>query len=86
MLRYYLKSPPPRKYCNFKTEFDFLIKNTKNNHSSASDWWENTKCSFKGNAINFSKNFTTQENIRIPRLKEDCKTYIKKKTSNQKLN
>ena len=25
----------------------FFIKNTKNNHSSASDWWENTKSSFK---------------------------------------
>ena len=25
----------------------FLMKNTKNNHSSTSDWWENTKSSFK---------------------------------------
>ena len=40
---------------------------------------------FKENARTFSKNFTTQENIRISRLKEDCKTSTKKKTSNQKL-
>ena len=32
------------------------------------------------------KNFTTQENTRISRLKEDYKTYTKKKTSKQKLN
>ena len=29
------------------TKTFFFIKNTKNNHSSASDWWENTKSSFK---------------------------------------
>ena len=43
-------------YCNnsllCKLEFSsttniFFIKNTKNNHSSASDWWENTKSNFK---------------------------------------
>ena len=38
------------------------------------------------NARNFSKNCTTQKNIRISRLEEDCKTYTKKKTSNKKLN
>ena len=38
------------------------------------------------NARTFSINSTTQENITILRLKEDCKTYTKKKTSNQKLN
>ena len=75
-----------RKYYNFKTEFVFLLKTQKSNHSSASDWWENTKSSFKENARTFSKNSTTQENIRISRLKKDCKTYTKKKTSNQKLN
>ena len=30
-----------------------FIKNTKNNHSLASDLWENTKCSFKVNARTF---------------------------------
>ena len=65
-----------------RKNFHFFIKNTKKNHSSASDWWENTKSSFKEN----SKNSTIQENIRILRLKEDCKPYTKKKNSNQKLN
>ena len=64
----------------------FLLKKQTKNYSSANDWWENTKSSFKENARTFSKNSTTQENIRISRLKEDCKTYTKKKTSNQKLN
>ena len=41
---------------------------------------------FKENAKILSKNSTTQENIRISRLKEDSKTYTKKKASNQKLN
>ena len=50
----------------------FLIKKTKNNHSSASDWWEYTKSKA------FSKNSTTQGNVKILRLKEDCKTYTKK--------
>ena len=38
------------------------------------------------NARNFSKNCTTQENIRISRLEEDCKTYTKKKILSQQLN
>ena len=49
--------------------FLFFIKNAKNNHSSASDWWKYTKCCFKDNAKIFSKNSTTQENITILRLK-----------------
>ena len=65
----------------------FLLKTQKNNHSSANDWRrENTKSSFKKNAITFLKNSTTQENVRISRLKEDNKTYTKKKTLIQKLN
>ena len=40
-----------------------------NNLSSASDCWEYTKSCFKENAKIFSKNFTTQENITILRLK-----------------
>ena len=77
ILRYFLKFRHSRKYYNFKTEFAFFIKNTKNNHSSASDWWRNTKSSFKENARTFSKNSTTQENIKILRLKEDCKICTK---------
>ena len=57
------------------------------NLSSASDWWEYTKSFFKENAKIYSKNFTTQENITILRLKKTKKkTYTKEKTSNQKLN
>ena len=66
-------------YYNFKTELAFLSKVQKNSHSSASDWWGNTKSSCKENAKTFLKNSTTQENFRISRLKEDCKTYLKKK-------
>ena len=69
-----------------KPEFDsatktflFLSKKQKNNHFSASDWWEETNV----RARTFSKNSTTQENIKILRLKEDCNTYTRKKTSNQ---
>ena len=69
----------------FQDRICFFIKNAKNNHSSGSDWWENTKSSFKENARTFSRNSTTQENIRTLRLEEDFKTYTKKKTSNQKL-
>ena len=36
--------------------FIFLFRNTKNNHSSASNWWENTKSSFKEDARTFSEN------------------------------
>ena len=64
----------------------FYQKHKQNNHSSASDWWRNTKPSFKENARTFSKNSITQANIKTLRLKEDCKTYTKNKTSNEKLN
>ena len=69
-----------------RQNFLFFLKTHKKPHSSVSDWWENTKSSFKENARAFSKNSGTQENIRISRLKENIKTYTKKKTSNQKLN
>ena len=58
----------------------------KNKHFSESHWWEYTKCCFKENSNIFSKNSITQENITILRLKQDYKTYIKKKNSSQKLN
>ena len=45
----------------------FFIKNTKRNHSPASDWWEYNKYCFKENAKILSKNSTTQENIIVPR-------------------
>ena len=69
-----------------KQNLFFLLKTRKNKHSSASEWWRNTKSSFKENSRNFSKNSTTHANIQILRLKEECKTYTKKEASNQKLN
>ena len=64
----------------------FLLKTQRNNYSLVRNWWGNTKSSFKENAGTFSINSTTQENIKVLRLKKDSKSYIKKKTSNQKLN
>ena len=84
MLKQYLKTPPRKNY-NFEAEFGFLLKTLKNNHYSAKDWWKNIKSSFKENLRTVSKNSTTQENMIISRVKEDCKTYTKKKNSNQKL-
>ena len=75
MLRYYLKTPPLKKILQFQSKICFLLK-TQENHSSASDWWENTKSSFKENSRTFSKNSITKENIR---LKEGCKTIQKRK-------
>ena len=57
----------------------FLIKNKKNPHSSASDWWEYTKSCFKENARTFSKNPTTQKNITISRWKKRVRSLYKKK-------
>ena len=49
------------------TKTSFFIKNTNNNHSSASDWWEYTKSRFKENSKILSRNSTTQENNTISR-------------------
>ena len=65
------------------TEFAFLSKTHKNKPSLGSDWWGSTKYNFKKNARTFSTNSATQKNIKILRLKEACKIYTKKKTSNQ---
>ena len=43
------------------TKTSFFIKNTKNNHSSTSDWWEYTKYCFTENAKILSKKSTTQD-------------------------
>ena len=43
------------------TKTSFFIKNTKNNHSPASDWWEYTKYCFTENAKILSKKSTTQD-------------------------
>ena len=47
------------------TKTSSFIKNTKNNHSSASDWRGTTKCNFKENTRTFSKSSTIQQNIRM---------------------
>ena len=83
MLRYYLKTPTIQKHITISRHNLFFTKKTqKNNHSSASGWCENTKSSFKENNRTFFKNSTTHVNIRISRLKEDCKTYAKKPQTN----
>ena len=47
------------------TKTSFVIKNTKNNHSSASDLLEYTNFCSKENAKLLSKTSPTQENIEI---------------------
>ena len=49
-------SPLCKPEFSLTTDFCFFIKNTKHNHSLASDWWENTKSSFKEDARTFSEN------------------------------
>ena len=78
---------PFKENAKILSKKQMLSKNIKkNNRSSASNFWENTKSSFKENARTFSKNSTSQEDIIISGPKEYCKTYAKKKTANQKLN
>ena len=55
----------------------FFIKSTKNNHSLASDWWENTKSSSKEDARTFFWKFG--EILEFQHWKEDWETYKKKK-------
>ena len=75
------------KILQFQDRICFLLlKTVKYNGFSGSDWWRNTKSSIKGNARTFIKNSTTQDYMKILRLKENCKTYTEKKTSNMKLN
>ena len=53
---YFNNSPLYKPEFSLATDFSFIIKNTKHNHSSASDWWENTKSSFKEDARTFFEN------------------------------
>ena len=55
-----------------------LLKTQKSNHSSASDRWKYIKLCFKENTRTFSKISTTQENIRISRLKNRLQNLYKK--------
>ena len=61
------------------TKTSCFIKNTKNKHSSASDWREYTKYRFKENAKILSKNSTTQQDIRISKPKKDYEICTKRK-------
>ena len=54
-----------------------MLKTKRNNYSSTSDWWEDTKCKIKDNVRTFSKNCTKQEN-RISRLKKRLRNLYKK--------
>ena len=62
----------------------FLLKTQKSN-SSASDWWENSKSSFKENARVFLKILAFFENSRIVWLKTYKINFINKKTSKEKV-
>ena len=52
-----------------QTLFYTTLPAETNNLSSASDWCDYTKSCFKENAEIFSKNFTSQQNTIILRLK-----------------
>ena len=60
ILRYFLRLPPPKKILQFQDRISFCNEHTIKNHSSASDWWGNTKFNFKDSTRTSSKNFTTQ--------------------------
>ena len=65
-------------FCSTTTNLLSIVKTTKNNYSSASDWWEHTKCKIKDNARIFSKNSTKKENISISGLKKRLRNLYKK--------
>ena len=55
-----------------------LPKTQKSSHSPASDTWKYTKSCSKKNGRTFSKNSTSQANIRISRLKKKLRSLCKK--------
>ena len=60
--------------------FFFFLTNTKNNHSSAIDWWENTKSSLKDDARTFSENsYFFKENQNFNTEKKTAKLIQKRK-------
>ena len=73
------------EFFSTKRNLIFFIKNPRNNHSSASGWWEYTKSCFKGNARAFPKNATNQENIRVLRLKKRTTKLIQKRNFRQEI-
>ena len=57
---------------NFKG-FCFFVSNRKNNHSSVSDWWENTKSRFKEDTRFFSGNIYFFKKIEFSTEKKTAK-------------
>ena len=60
----------------------FFTKNIKQNRSSLSDWWENTKSSFKGDGITFSKNSAKYQNFNTETKAAKITQKIKPQTRN----
>ena len=67
-----------KDFCSSVSDLLSSSKRKQGNSSSISDWWENTKIKIKQTARGFSKNSTTQENIRISRLKKRLRNLYKK--------
>ena len=61
---------------NFKG-FCFFVSNRKNNHSSVSDWWENTKSRFKEDTRFFSGNIYFFKKIEFSTEKKTANLYKK---------
>ena len=80
------KNSTTQEHVAIRKNLLFLLKTHENNHFSESDWWRNTKSSFKEMLEFFLKIPRLKKIIKFSEWKEDCKTYTKKKTSNQKFN
>ena len=59
-----------KDFCSTTKSLLYFLRTKQSNYSSMSHWWEYTKSKIKETARRFSKNSTTQENIRISRLKK----------------
>ena len=84
MFFYVSPSFPPLQSC-FKENAKILSKNSTTEENITISR-QNLPFFIKNTEKNHSSASYWWENIRISRLKEACKTYSKKKTSNQKLN
>ena len=71
------------EFCLTIKTFLLFIKNTKNKHTLVSDWWKNTKSSFKEGARAFLK---IKENVRNSILKRRLRKVNKKENFKPKLN
>ena len=66
-----------KDFCSTIKYLISLLTTKQDNYSSLSDLWEYTKNKIKETARSFSKNSTTQENIRISRLKTRLQNFYK---------